>query len=405
MADKIKQLTEEGNKLVNDMRALNDKAGNEKRKFTDEEDAEYNRMDTEYSSVEAQIKREQDLEKREGVARDVKDDYSEKNKGEKLDDKAEYSRAFENYIRYGNNAPQKDIELVRTQTRAQSVGTDSEGGYTSSDSLNTQVIETMLDYSGIRQVATILNTSRGEKIEFITNDDTSNTGALLAENAQDSEQDLVFGTKQLDAYKYTSRIIRVPIELLQDSEINMNAYIGKKFGQRLGRIENTHMTTGTGSSQPNGVMTAATVGVTAASASAYTFDELYDLQHSIDPAYRKKDSKWMMDDATLKAIRKLKDSNNLYLWNPGDPRAGIAGTIAGHEYVINNDCATAAANALTIAYGDFKEYVIRDTMGITMRRLVERYADYHQVGFVAIKRMDGELMDTAAVKTMKMAAV
>ena len=137
-----------------------------------------------------------------------------------------------------------------------------------------------------------------------------------AENTQDSEQDMTFGVMTLDAYKYTSKIVRVSVELLQDSAFNLGAELGSLLGERLGRIQNTHATTGTGSSQPNGVVTASALGKTAASATAITTDEIIDLFHSVDRAYRG-NSSFMAADSTVAAIRKLKDGDSQYLWQPG----------------------------------------------------------------------------------------
>jgi HK97 family phage major capsid protein len=233
--------------------------------------------------------------------------------------------------------------------------------------------------------------------------DTSNVGALLSENVQDSEQDVTFGNLTLDAYKYTSKIVRVSVELMQDSAFNMGSVLGSLLGERLGRIQNTHATTGTGSSQPNGVITASTLGKTAAATGAVTMDELLDLQASVDPAYRM-GSTWMFNDATRNEIRQLKSTDSVYHWSPG-AIAGDPDRLFTSPVVINQDMASMATTTKPVLYGQLSKYLMREVLGVTLVRMNERYADYHQVAFVAIMRFDGDLLDagTNPVKYLQMA--
>lgn len=275
--------------------------------------------------------------------------------------------------------------------RAQSTTTTA-GGYLVPQGFSNALERALLQFGGMRQSrTTVIRTATGNQIEWPTVDDTSNEGALLAENTQDSEQDVTFGQKTLDAYKYTSKIVRVSVELMQDSFFDMGAFLGSALGERLGRIQNRHATTGSGSSQPNGVVTASTAGKTVASSSAVTHDELLDLKHSVDPAYRMS-AEWMFNDATLLVLKKLKDGDNRPLWAPGIA-VREPDRIDGDRYVINQSMASMEASAKSILFGDFSKYIIREVLGITLVRMVERYADYHQVGFVAIMRFDGELID------------
>ena len=277
---------------------------------------------------------------------------------------------------------------------AQSVGTDSEGGYLVPTEFRRMLEQAMLAFGGMRQVSTILRTAGGGQLEMPTVDDTSNTGALLAENAADAEQDVVFGQVLLDAYKYTSRIVRVSVELMQDSAFSMDTVLANLLGERLGRITNTHFTTGTGTAQPNGVVTASTQGKVGQTGQTTTiiYDDLVDLEHAVDPAYRVQNPRWMMNDASLAVIKKLADSQGLPLYVPAIA-GGTPDTILGYPYTINQDVVTMSANAKSVLFGPFSKYMIRDVLGITLRRLVERYAEYHQVAFVAIMRADGDLLD------------
>jgi HK97 family phage major capsid protein len=287
-----------------------------------------------------------------------------------------------------------DDESVREwERRAQSVGTDSEGGYTAPDETMRALEVALLRFGGMREVADIIRTESGQELPWPTLNDTGNTGAILAENTQVSEQAMTFSQLVLDAYKYTSKLVLVSVELLQDSSINIPEIVGTALGERIGRITNTHFTTGTGSSQPNGVVTASTQGKvgTTGQTTSVIYEDLVDLQHSVDPEYRQR-ARWMFADSTLKVIKKLKDGDDRPLW-----AAGIAvrepDTILGHPFTVNQAVAAMAANAKSILFGDFSKYKIRDVRNVTLLRLDERYADFHQVAFLAFSRHDGDLLD------------
>jgi HK97 family phage major capsid protein len=290
----------------------------------------------------------------------------------------------------------------QTEARAQSLS-GSAGGYTVPQGFLNQLEASLLAFGGMREVATILRTAEGNDLPIPTVSDHSNVGAILAENTQVAEQDVTFGQITLKAYKYSSKLIRVSAELLQDSAIDLESFIGGALGERIARILNTHFTTGDNSSKPQGII-ASGAGVTAASATAITYGELVDLQHSVDPAYRG-NAKFMMHDSTFKAIRKLLDGQNRPIFQP-DITAASPGTLLGSPIVINQDCATIAASAKAVFFGDFSKYLIRDVQDFTLLRLEERYADYHQVGFVGFSRHDGRILDagTDPIKHLVMAA-
>ena len=256
----------------------------------------------------------------------------------------------------------------------------------------------------MREVATVQTTASGNDIPMPTENDTSNKGAILAENAQITEQDITFGSTTLNAYMYTSKLVRVSMQLMQDSAFDMNSFLGVKLGERIARIHNEHFTTGTGSSQPQGVATAAVTGVTAASATAITYAEIVDLEHSLDPAYRN-NARFMMKDSTLQILKKLVDGDSRPLWTAG-VASGEQDRLLGYPYVINQDMPAATTGLDSLLFGDFSKYMIRDVAGAGLMRLTERYADYLQVGFFAFMRSDGKLLDagTNPIKTLQMAA-
>jgi len=268
----------------------------------------------------------------------------------------------------------------------------SAGGYTIQDAAMREVEIALLQFGGMRQVSTILRTDTGGPMPIPTVNDTSNVGALVAEGTTVGTQDVVFSQLVLDAWKYTSKAILVSVELMQDNSINLPQLLGKILGERLGRIANQHYTTGTGTGQPNGVVTAATfTQATTGNTTSITYANLLALYHSVDPAYRM-NARWMMNDNTLSKIKALTDTNGRPLWLPG--LVGPApDTIFGSPYVINQDMSSMTISGKSILFGDFSKYWIRDVRDFTLLRLEERYAEYLQVAFLAFMRTDGDLLD------------
>ena len=306
---------------------------------------------------------------------------------------------------YEAKLSQRNYDLIRRELRAQST-TDSAGGYTIPEGFVFELERALLAFGGMRQVSSVIRTDSGNDLPWPTVNDTSNAGAILAENTQVSEQDVTFGSLTLGAYKYTSKLVRVSEELMQDSAFNLAQVLGSLLGERVARILNTHFTTGSGSGQPNGVVEASPVGKTCASASAITASEIIDLFHSVDPSYRDGDrSVFMMNDSTVAAVRKLTDDQGQFLWQTG-MQAGVPDRLYGRRVVVNQDVADIAAGSLPAIFGDLSLYKIRDVRSVRLRRLVERYADYDQQGFVAFSRHDGNLLNagTNPVKLLKMAA-
>lgn len=287
-----------------------------------------------------------------------------------------------------------------------STTTDSQGGYTVETDVASKVLDALKAFGGMRNVATVIRTAQGNPMSWPTSDGTSETGEILAQNTEAADADVSFGTKSLPVYKYSSKVVTVPIELLQDTTIDMEAFVNGRIAQRLGRITNTHFTVGTGSSQPTGIIAGASVGVTGATGQITTviLDNLTDLIHSVDPAYRDSPScKWMMSDTLLREIKQLKETDSgRPLWMP-DVSKGDPATLLGYGYQINQDVAVPAANAKSLAFGDFSKYVIRDVMSITYYRFTDSaFAKKGQVGFLAFMRSGGNYMDVGgAVKVFQ----
>jgi HK97 family phage major capsid protein len=277
-------------------------------------------------------------------------------------------------------------------------GAATEGGYTVQTEVVKQVLNALKAYGGMRSVATSLQTEQGNPLAYPTSDGTNEIGEIIAENATATASDPSFGTLPLTVYKFSSKIITVPFELLQDSAVDIESFINDRIVSRLGRIGNLVFTTGTGTGQPTGIVTAAQVGITAATGGSLTvlYDNLVDLQHSIDPAYRD-GAFFMMHDSTIKAIRKLKDSNGRPLWVPdfdGGITAAQGGTLLGSPVVLNQQMPVMAPNAKSILFGNFKNYIIRDVMAMNLFRFTDSvYASKGQVGFLAWMRSGGNFID------------
>jgi HK97 family phage major capsid protein len=267
------------------------------------------------------------------------------------------------------------------------------GGYTIPVGFVRNLELALLAFGGVRQVAEILRTDGYAAMPWPTADDTGNKGALLAEATTiGSSVDPTISEVVFNAYKFSSKLVKVSAELLQDSAFNLADILGSMLGERIGRIENDYQTTGSGNDQPNGIVTAAATGVTTASATAIAADELIDLVHSVDPAYRP-GAAFMMHDSVIKALRKLKDGEGRYLWVSG-LATGMADSLLGYPIVPNQSMASSIAHlAKTVLFGQFSKYKIREVATIRLRRLVERYADTDEEGFVAFTRMDSDLLD------------
>lgn len=280
------------------------------------------------------------------------------------------------------------------EARALGTAPGSAGGFTVPQGFHNVLETALLHYGGMRQArTTILRTASGNDLPMPTSNDTENEGVIISENPSEkvAEKDLTFGQEILRAHMYSSKAIRVSYQLLQDSGFDLPTYIAQRLGERIGRITNRHFTVGSGSGEPKGVVTSATVGKIAASATGLTDLELVDLLHSVDIAYRR-NAEWMFHDTTLRELKKLRDENGQPLWLPGIA-VREPDTVLGYRYVVNNHMPEIGAGAKSVLFGDFSKYHIRDVMDILLIRLDEVYAEMAQVAFLAFSRHDGILLD------------
>lgn len=323
-------------------------------------------------------------------------------------DDDEYRQAFGSYLKRGIGRMSEDERSTLErgvsndpEVRALSVGTNSAGGYLVPPGYRQEFIVQMKDYGQVQSVSQVIETESGQALQWPTMNDTATVGRLLAENTQMTETDVVVGTKTMNAFVYSSDLTRVSLQLANDAAFDVEALVRAAHAERIGRITNQHFTTGTGTAQPQGIVTGATSGVTAASATAITADEIIDLVHSVDPAYRRSTrAAFMLGDVALKALRKLKDTTNQYLWQPNN-QDGPAGTLFGYPYIINTDMAAPATTVKSVLFGDFYAgYVVRIVQGIQVITFMERYLDFLQVGHSSFMRADGVVQNAAAYRAL-----
>lgn len=386
--------------VVSQMNELMNRVSEQKRSLAKDEETQWGRMENEEKELRSMISKLEQLE-----------DYNKSLSGHenrfKADDKEfkegkgknEYREVFKKWIMGGVeqlNSEERNVLFTKreiVETRDLSVGTNTAGGYTVPQGFYDQLIDAMKWFGGIRPVANVFATDSGNTLPIPTDNDTANTGSLLGEGVAASTLDVSFGQALLGAYKFTSNIVKVSIELLQDSAFDIEQFLSKKLGERIGRANNTYFTSGTGTNQPQGIITGSVLGKTGTTGqtTSVIFDDLIDLEHSVDVAYRN-NAKFMMHDQTLKALKKLKDSQGRPLFLPGiaykEPD-----TINGYGFQINNDMAQMAANAKSIAFGDFTNYWVRDVKAVQVVRFNEKFMDAGQVGFVAFSRADGKLIN------------
>jgi HK97 family phage major capsid protein len=376
--------------------------------FTVDDQATYDNSMADIDKIDASIKRIQDANAKlaaDAATASVAEgaDRAARNTGSKG------MSVFAKWLRGGDAALNADDWASIRNTMSTTTG--SQGGFSVDSQVATSVIDRLRDFGGMRQVSTVISTSGFGSMSFPTSDGTTEEGEIVAENATVGRLSVSFGTVGLPAFKFSSLDVAVPIELIQDSNVDIEGFVQARLVTRLGRITNRLFTTGTGTGQPNGIATAATIGVTAANGTsqvtAVTYDSLVDLQHSVDPAYRAM-GRWMFNDTTLRQIRKIRDGSQRPIFVPGyeaDNPGGSPDRLLGAPIVINQDVANMAASARSILFGDFSGYYVRDVMAMEMYRFTDSaFARNGQVGFLAMMRSGGNLVDVNKVRIFVNAA-
>jgi len=314
-----------------------------------------------------------------------------------------YRQAFSELIAAGGEAyVSPEVRSVLQEHRVQTKGTTTAGGFTVPVELAAFIEKAMIATGPMydSSLFTVINSTDGRTFNIPTVDDTASTAEAHTEGGtvtDDGGKDVVFAQKVLSAYAFDSEWVRWSAELNADSIFNMESLLGELLGSRLGRIANSKLTTGSGSSDVEGIVTNSALGKTAVGTAAITADEIIDLIHSVDPAYRSSpNSAIMMNDSTLAAVRKLKDGDGNYLWQMGNYQAGVPQAILGYPVVVNQAMDSLATAKKVMLFGDMSKFYVRKVGGPSLYVARERFApDFGLLGFV---RFDGVLVNTAAIK-------
>lgn len=291
------------------------------------------------------------------------------------------------------------------EQRALSVGTTTAGGNSVPNEVMRAFYEVRKWYGRVREEAQVIQTETGATLPWPTVTDTANTGRVLAEaTAATTTTDPTFGVVNLLAHKFSSDAVLVSWELLQDSFIDLSSYLGMALARRIGRIQNTKFTVGAGTTEPMGLQTAAGVGKTAAATTGFTLDEVIDLIHAVDPAYRNlPGTGFMLHDTIAAYLRKMKDGNGRYQWEMST-QLGQPDRLFGYPVSINNDMDSALTTLKKLLlFGNFKlAFIVRDAGAVRIVRSDEKYILEHQVMFEASQRSDSNLVDSTAVKRLNL---
>lgn len=421
---KIKELREQQARIATNARAKFDEitaATDEARAA--EIEREFDAMMADHDKIGERIERAMKLEKAEASMRsgDPRAPRGSDTEARGVDDgeRLDYRSAFHAYLRAQGNVGAMTGEeravlaagYQAVEHRAQTTS-NTAGGYTIPTELMNILVKSMVAWGPMynEDVATVITTTGGGAITMPTVNDTAVTAEAHTEGAtltDDGGKDVTFGQKTLGAYAFNTEWLRVSKELADDSIFAVEQILGDLLGERLGRIANSKLTTGSGSSDVLGVVTGSTLGKTSASATAITSDEIIDLVHSVDPAYRMSPKvAFMFNDTTLAAIRKLKDGDGNYLWQMGNVQQGTPGSLLGYRYHINQAMASIPASASAsrvMVFGDLGKFYVRK-VGSPLIGAIQDKDFWPGFGIAGYIRFDGELADTAAVKHLITAA-
>lgn len=419
--NRILDLQQRRTQAVKDAADLMKVAADEKRALTSEETEKYDRIYNEVRSIGETLAREtQQLEMEASFTetRSRQQEESARGAGANAGGTPDEAReAFRSFIKrgYAGVKPEHRALLIEGSQNshnftlppemraAQSELTGSTGGYLVPQGFYAQVAEALKYFGGMNDAgATEINTAMGNDLPMPTANDTTVSATLLGESSPANTAPIAFNQVIFKAYKYTSNLILIPIELLQDSGVDIEAFVTKQIVTRFGRARNAVFTAGAGTTVPRGIVLDAVNGKTGANGqgTGLIYSDLIDLKYSVNRAYRK-NAKWMMNDQTLKTVLKIVDDNHrpLILDYLNALQAGEPEQILGQMLVNNDDMpdlgttGSPAVGNKAILYGDMSNYWIRNVSNMMLMRLTERFAEYGQVAFLAFMRFDGRLVD------------
>lgn len=397
--NKILELREKRAKAWETAKNFLDSRRGENGLVSDDDNATYEKMETEVVNLGKEIDRLEkqaaiDLELSKATSAPLLEKPQTDEKSRKIGKASnEYRNAFWQVMR---NKAKFEVK------NALQVGTDSEGGYLVPDEFEHTLVQALEEENIFRGLATTIQTSSGDrKIPVVA---TKGEASWVDEEGTIPESDDAFGQVSIGAYKLAT-MIKVSEELLNDSVFNLESYIATEFGRRIGNKEEEAFFIGDGVGKPTGVLDATgggQLGSTTSGVTSISFDEIMDLFYSLKSPYRK-NATFLMNDSTVKAIRKLKDGNGQYIWQPS-MAAGTPDMVLNRPILTSTYVPEIAAGNKTVVFGDFKYYWIADRQGRSFKRLNELFAVTGQVGFVATQRVDGKLILPEAVKYLQQKA-
>jgi HK97 family phage major capsid protein len=399
----IAQLQQERADLVAQARYINDKAEAESRSLTESENQEFDGRMDEVDAIQETIQRRQKLDDLKGemdtVAErrtsfdPVSDVVSPDMATEKPTGTKQYRDAFRSFLKRGYGG------LTNAENRALEVGVAAQGGNIVDDDMMQGIVDQADQSSFVRGLSRVFTVNSDLKIPTET---TKVAAAIVAEEGAYGETDPAFGQVTLSSYKLAT-LVKASEELVRDAEFDLGGWLASAFGRAFGFAEDDYFLTGTGSSQPTGVINASGIGaVTAASATAITSDEVIDTLYAMAPEYRNGNMAWFCHNSTVKALRKLKDGNNAYHWVPGF--GGAPDSLLGWPIYANSNMPEMTASNKTLAVCNFDYFYIADRGSLVMQRLNELYAGNGYIGFRAYRRFDGALTQGGAAARLIQAA-
>ena len=382
--------------LIKNATEIVEAAQKEGRSLNAEEKSKFDAMEADARSIKEQI---DTLER----AADLKKELAANAEAREAAPKATRKGVFTKYLRNGMgalNSSERSMMAEMRGTNTQIAGTDSLGGFLIPQDFSDELDIATLFTGEVERLAKKLDTAGGALLDYPTINDTATDAGLTAEAAAVTVQDMTFANAQLSAYNYASQG-RVSMQLLQDNAFDLNAFLAEAMGERIARATNAAFTTGTGSSQPQGIITGSAAGKTAASATAIVADDILDLIYSIDPSYRNKPTFGLMaHDNVIASIRQLGlgSANDFPIFIPS-MEAGTPDKLFGYNIYYNNDMESSIATGKkTLLAADFSKFVVRSAGGVQFVRLSERYMDELEVGYVCYARKDSKVLDSRAVK-------
>lgn len=418
MNEKIRAWMEQRAAALTQARAVLDGAYAENRELNADEQTKYDGFNAEYDSLTAKIDREQALADREAEAARSANGGANPNRGQQPGraategqraeptDSAEYRRSLLRYMAYGVQdaglrADARGGTELRDILGVSLGGEGATGGVLAPATMERALLDEVKNQNVLRQLADVRTSGSDVEIPYAT---AHTTAYLVAEGAAFTPSTPGWDKKTLKAYK-VGALAYITTEAMQDMFLDMESWIREDFGTAFADLEETHFISGAGPTgtpaQPSGFLTGATLGKTAAAATAITSDELLDLMYALNQKYRARGS-WLMNDSTLLKLRKLKSGDGQYVWQPS-LLDGQPDRLLGRPLYTSDSMPAATTGLKAIAFGDFKRYRILDRKGLYFQRLNEIAATSGQVGFLAYRRYDAALLNSDAIKYLQMA--